>query len=151
MRFGLRHWRARHLIGAWGAYWASLAAVTLGSPALALWRATRGPNGTSSVSASLGDAGVHLEVLRQGVTTWAGSASLGSVIFWTCGPPLLLWLAWLVRRPRRGKGGLASASDPAVLAAQAAPQRGLPAAPADHAMASPRQSEPVRVRRDATR
>lgn len=151
MRFGLRHWRARHIISAWGAYWASLAAFTLGPGALALWRATHGPHATSSVNGSFGDGRFHLEVIRQGITTWTGSASLGAVMFWTCGPPLLLWLAWLVRRPRRGQGGLASASDPAVLAAQAAAQRGLSEPRAGHAMTSPRQSEPVRVRRDEVR
>ena len=29
---------------------------------------------------------------------WTGSASLMSIVLWLCGPPLLLWLLWLVTR-----------------------------------------------------
>jgi len=29
---------------------------------------------------------------------WVGSASLTSIALWIAGPPLLLWLVWLVTR-----------------------------------------------------
>jgi len=29
---------------------------------------------------------------------WTGSASIMSIVLWLCGPPLLLWLLWLVTR-----------------------------------------------------
>jgi len=29
---------------------------------------------------------------------WTGSGSVTSIVLWLCGPPLLLWLLWLVTR-----------------------------------------------------
>jgi hypothetical protein len=145
MRFALRHWRPRHLIGAWGAWWASLALATVGPGVLAAWRATRVVGGHSSMSASFGDGAFHLSVLLDGVTTWAGSASMTSVVLWTCGPPLLLWVAWLARRPRPD-AGLMGATERSVASATARPALSEPS-PADSLR---RQAGPApeRVRRD---
>lgn len=97
----LRHWKPRHLLAAWSAYWAGLMLVTLGPAALAILRVTV-PNGAKgSVSANFGDAGLQLVVKSGEVTTWFGQASVGSVALWLAAPPLLLWLAWLATRPAR--------------------------------------------------
>jgi hypothetical protein len=96
----LRRWRPVHLFLSWLAYWATLAVVTMGPGLLAAWRATRRP-GSGTISASV-DAGVAtFNVIRDGVTTWTGSAGVASIVLWFVGPPVLLWAAWLVSRPRR--------------------------------------------------
>ena len=101
MRFSLRHWRPRHLLLAWGGYWLALLAFALGPAALAVSRMTRGPRGSSSVSANFDDV-IRLTVVDHGATVWAGSASPLTVVLWLTGPPLALWLLWLLARPARG-------------------------------------------------
>jgi len=101
MAFSLAKWRPRHLLAAWSVYWISLALVTLGPAAAAIWRATR-RDGNGSVTASMGDAGLSLTVTaQQGATTlWTGSATLTSLALWIAGPPIALYVAWLMRRRR---------------------------------------------------
>jgi hypothetical protein len=45
----------------------------------------------------MNDGTVSANVVGTGVH-WTGSASLMSIVLWLCGPPLLLWLLWLVTR-----------------------------------------------------
>jgi hypothetical protein len=93
----LRRWRAKHLLLAWVLYWIVLVVVAL-RPAIAMiLRAINAPKGLGSISASVADGMATLTVLATG-QTWTGTASLTSLALWLAGPPLLLWLVWLVTR-----------------------------------------------------
>jgi hypothetical protein len=111
-----RRWRSSHLLLAWTMYWLALIAVTLGRALAAAWRATHADPGHGSINGSITDGLVHVDILRDGVRMWAGSATVGEIVFWFAVPPLLLWLGWLASRPR--DGGVATvraASDRAAL------------------------------------
>jgi hypothetical protein len=99
MAFSLRRLGVGHLLGAWGVYWAGLAAVTLEPFAKWAWELSRIPGAHGSASLSIGDAGVSLVALKDNVTVWSGVAPLSQVALWIAVPPLLLWLAWLALRP----------------------------------------------------
>ena len=93
----LRRWQAKHLLLAWGFYWIVLAVVAL-RPALSMIaRALSGPDGHGSISADVANGIARLNVAFEG-QTWTGSVSLISLALWIAGPPLLLWLVWLVTR-----------------------------------------------------
>ena len=93
----LRRWQARHLLLAWAVYWVLLILVAL-RPGLALAsRALTGPDGHGSISADVGNGLANLRVAFEG-QSWTGSTSLTSLALWIAGPPLLLWLVWLVTR-----------------------------------------------------
>ena len=93
----LRRWRAKHLLLAWVVYWVLLLIVGL-SPALSLVvRALSAPKGLGSISANVGN-GVASLTVSSTAQTWTGSVSLTALAFWIAGPPLLLWLLWLVTR-----------------------------------------------------
>ena len=101
MRSSQRRWRPGHLLLAWIVYWLALVGVTLG-PALALaWRLSR-PGMHGRVSAGFDDRMLHLTVENGLRTVWTGAASVSTVALWLAGPPLLLWIVWLVLQPRRG-------------------------------------------------
>ena len=100
MALSISRWRPKHLLAAWGAYWAGLAAVALGRPALAAMRAAEGFPEGSTVSAGFGDTGLYFSITRAGATVWMASASLLAITLWVTVPPLLLWLVWLATRPR---------------------------------------------------
>lgn len=97
----LREWRPRHLVAAWSTYWAGLAAVTVGPAILAVLRLTTDPDSHGSASAGIDDGIAQVTVVDGAATVWSGSASLGEIGLWIVGPPLLLWIAWLLVRPRR--------------------------------------------------
>ena len=82
------------------AYWVVLASVKLGPAALAIYRATQGPKGSSSVSASFGNGGFSLKVIEKGATTYAASASWLVIAAWIALPPLIGWVAWAVLRKK---------------------------------------------------
>ena len=93
----LRRWRAKHLLLAWVVYWVLLVIVGL-SPALALIvRALNAPKGLGSIGANVGN-GIASLTVSSTAQTWTGSVSLTSLALWIAGPPLLLWLLWLVTR-----------------------------------------------------
>ena len=93
----LRRWRAKHLLLAWVVYWLLLVVVAL-SPALAVViRALNAPKGLGSISANFGNGLASLTVSST-AQTWTGSVSLTALALWLAGPPLLLWLVWLVTR-----------------------------------------------------
>jgi hypothetical protein len=100
MAFGLSDWRPKHLLASWVAYWAAAAAVKL-SPAIATaWRMSRdGPN-QNTISAGFENSTLHLTMVNAGTTVWQGTTDAGTLMLWIVGPPLLLWLAWLVTRKR---------------------------------------------------
>ena len=129
-----RHWRARHLFGAWITYWAALLAVVLGPAALALWRIRNaGPN-TSNASFSFGDKGLEAQVSSLGATLWSGSVSAGTAILALVGPPLLLWLLWVALRPR----GRDAAPDARRMAHPGDAAGALPGAPVEDPLVHPR-------------
>ncbi len=93
--------RFRLLLGTWGTYWLLLAAFGLGPLMLAVLRATSGPNDDkSSINASFGDGVLSINVVNQGTTTYTGSIHFLTAALWIAGPPLLAWLAFLVRARR---------------------------------------------------
>lgn len=71
--------------------------LRLGSGIIAALRVMTGANGHGSISVNMGDGAFTANVVGDGVH-WAGSASVMSIALWLCGPPLLLWLLWLVTR-----------------------------------------------------
>jgi hypothetical protein len=93
----LSRWKARHLLGAWAVYWLALVLVKLGSGILAALRVINGPEGHGRIDANMGDGVLTTNVVGDGVH-WTASASVMSIVLWLCGPPLLLWLLWLVTR-----------------------------------------------------
>ena len=97
----LRRWRPFHLFLSWLAYWVTLGVVTMGPGLLAAWHATREP-ADGTISASFNDGIGTFSVIRDGITTYTASAGLGTIALWFVGPPVLLWVAWLASRPRRG-------------------------------------------------
>jgi hypothetical protein len=95
MRSPLARWKVRHLFGAWLGYWAVLAAATLTPAALAIWKVSgSGAKGTASINA--GDGGLHAIVTMPGSTLWEMSVSLTTVVLAIAGPPLVLWVCWLL-------------------------------------------------------
>ena len=101
MLFSLGKWRPGHLLASWGVYWAGLAAVKLGPALLSIVRVTQLPDGKGGISASFANDLLSLTVTENGATVWEAAAPLAVVSLWVAGPPLLIWLAWLMRRPRR--------------------------------------------------
>ena len=100
----MSRWKARHLLGAWAVYWIALVLVKLGYGLFAdVPRAGRaGGHGKIDVEHERRD--IHAPTSSAIGLHWTGSASLMSIVLWLCGPPLLLWLLWLVTRraPARG-------------------------------------------------
>ena len=99
--FSLERWRPRHLLGAWVAYWAGLVTIKLGSAIATIVRVTGDEASKGSAAAGFGDNAFTLSITEAGRTVYSGQASFASVAMWVAGPPLLLWLAWLLTRPRR--------------------------------------------------
>ena len=95
--FSLSRWRAKHLLGAWVAYWIALFAVTLSPALVATIRAVSGPAGHGKIDVSSDGGSLVARITGDGVA-WSGSTSLASIALWIAGPPLLLWLVWLVTR-----------------------------------------------------
>jgi hypothetical protein len=44
---------------------------------------------------------LSLAVQELGKTTWSGSVGVLPAVLWCSVPPLVLWLLWLVARPKR--------------------------------------------------
>ncbi len=150
----LRTWRPPHILAAWGTYLAGLAAVTFGPAALEVSRFAGDPARPGTVSAGIDDGVAYLTVVEGATTVWSGTTSLGAMALWVAGPPLLLWLAWLILRPRLGAAGagiqVSQPADAGSSAAGAKP-RELPEPRVDHVAMDARrtrQSEQVRDRTD---
>ena len=88
------------LVGGTIAYWIVVAAGKLSPAALAIYRATRGPKGSSSVNASFGNGGLALNVIERGVTTFTASTSLLVIAAWIALPPLIGWIVWASLRKK---------------------------------------------------
>ena len=130
MKLSFRRRRPAQLLLAWCTYWLGLALVVLGRPAYQVWRMSRRPGAEGSVSADVEDAVATLRVVVDGATTWSGAASVPAILFWLVGPPLLLWVLWLLLH-RRGE-----APEPAA----------TPAAPTAPALPPPPAEMPDRAR-----
>jgi hypothetical protein len=115
VKLSLANWRSTHVLGAWAAYWLALLAVTLGPALIQLWPVISAPDAKGSASANIGDGRATLTVIDAGSTVWTGSASLGSIAFWLTVPPLVLWLLWLIQRPRRANASTVTETAPAEL------------------------------------
>lgn len=100
MELSLRRWKPGQLLLGWAAYWAGLVGVTLSPAIAATWRATHLPEAHGSVSASFDNANLSYSVIEDGVKTWVGTTSITTALLWVVGPPLLLWLVWLIVRER---------------------------------------------------
>ena len=95
MRSPLARWKVRHLVASWVAYWTVLAAATLPPAARALLKVSRdGAHGSANVA--VGDAGLHASITLAGVTVWDATIAVSTLVLWIAGPPLLLWLSWLI-------------------------------------------------------
>ena len=109
MKLSLRSWRPRHLLAAWCAYWAGLVLVTLWPAIAAGWRMSQQPHGKGTVSGGFGDGAFNATIVDSGKTTWTGSISALHLALLIAGPPLVLWLIWLMRASRTNNAGEASA------------------------------------------
>ena len=87
--------RLRMLFPAWIVYWALIGIIKLGPAVGAIWRATRGHEGTGSVSLNYGDGAFKLTVNSLGNQIYSGSVTPIALAFRVAGPPLIVWLAWL--------------------------------------------------------
>lgn len=92
-------WGWRSLVGAWGVYWAGLAAVTLGPFGAYLWKLTRLSGHQATVSLSAGDAGIQLTSMRDGATAFTTTWGIAPFALWLTLPPLAIWVLWLALRP----------------------------------------------------
>lgn len=112
MAFSIRRLGVGHLLGAWGAYWAGLAGITLAPFARWVWDLNQSPGQHGSANVSIGDAGVTLTALTDNVVVYSGAAPLWQVALWIAVPPLLIWLVWLALRPSRTERESLSTSAP---------------------------------------
>jgi hypothetical protein len=92
MRLSLARLRPLHVALLTMAYWLGLAVVKLGPAIVAAWRVSRLPPNHGSISAGLENTLLRVSIAIDGVAVWAGSVSLGALIAWVVGPPLLLAL-----------------------------------------------------------
>ena len=100
MELSLRRWKPGELLLGWGAYWAGLVGIALGPAIRASWHATRLPEGHGSINASFNNGTLSYEVIAEGAKTFVGTTPLSTAILWIVGPPLVLWLVWLIVRER---------------------------------------------------
>jgi hypothetical protein len=100
MELSMRRWKTGQLLLGWGAYWAGLIGIAAGPAIRATWHATHLPDGHGSVNAGVNDGVLRYEVIAEGVKTWVGTVPLSTMFLWLIGPPLLLWLVWLLVRER---------------------------------------------------
>lgn len=123
MELSLRRWKPGQLLLGWVAYWAGLVGVTLSPAIAASWRATRLPEGHGNISAAFGNSTLSYTVIEDGVKTFAGSTSMTTALLWVAGPPLVLWLIWLLVRERPGTTmrSVADASNAGALSPGAGP------------------------------
>jgi hypothetical protein len=101
MQLSLRSWKPGQMLASWGVYWAGLIGVGLGPAIAAGFGATRLPEGHGSIEASVSNGTLSYAVIEDGVKTFTTTLQLSTAMLWVVGPPLLLWLVWLLVRRRR--------------------------------------------------
>jgi hypothetical protein len=67
------------------------------------------PHGKGSVFGGFGDGSFTATIVDSGKTTWTGSITAMHLALLVAGPPLLLWLIWLMRASRTNNAGEATA------------------------------------------
>ena len=82
---------------AWIVYWVLLIGVSMHSVLRGAMRALNAPHGLGSISASV-DSGNFVFKASVGASSWTQATSLTTMALWFAGPPLLLFLVWLVTR-----------------------------------------------------
>jgi hypothetical protein len=100
MKVQRKHWRPRHLFGAWCAYWVGLLLVKLGPAIAAGWRISQEANTHASANASFANDAISVTIIDAGRTTWAGSTTILQLVLLVAVPPLILWLIWMVGAAR---------------------------------------------------
>lgn len=100
MLASLRRWRPVHLLAAWLVYWVALGTVTLIPPVLAFLRIPRGTGDHASVNLGFGDGVFTASVKHFDRVMWGGSIHLLALALLVAGPPLALFVAWIVARRR---------------------------------------------------
>jgi hypothetical protein len=93
----LRRWQAKHLLLAWIVYWIALIAVGLHAAIGAALGAVNAPSGHGTIGLSVDGGNLHMKVTTDD-RVWTGTTSLMAAALWFAGPPLLLFLVWLVTR-----------------------------------------------------
>ena len=96
----LKGWRPRTLVASWIVYWILLGAISLGPAVAAIIKATRAGEDKGDVSISLGNV-ISLIVHLDGQPIYSGSATFIGLALAIAGPPLLLYVLWLMQRPQR--------------------------------------------------
>jgi hypothetical protein len=101
--FRMERWSAGALLGSWVAYWVALVSVSVGPGIVRGFHLVREKGNHGRISASIDGARLIFDVHDTGGgAAWAFSSSFATVLAWVAIPPLVLWLAWLLSRPRRG-------------------------------------------------
>lgn len=108
----LRDWKARHLLGIWSAYWVALLVAAALPAARVVVPLLQDPRSHGSVSMRYAEGSLAFTATRSATEVWIGSVSLVAAALWIALPPLALWLAWLVRRPRGARPPLPHAPPP---------------------------------------
>lgn len=123
MELSIRRWKPGQLLLSWGAYWVGLITATMGPAIRETWRATQLPEGHGNVSASFNNTTLSYTVIEDGVKTINASAPMSTILLWVVGPPLLLWLVWLLvrQRPADRERAVGSGSSNAALPAGSSP------------------------------
>ena len=111
MALRFRDWRAGHLLASWAAWWVLLTAATLGNAVRTFASFSGAPGTKQSVAAGFSNGSLKLTIMDGAKTAWEGSTSVTALVLWVAGPPLALWVAWLLTRPSRA----ASAREQALL------------------------------------
>jgi hypothetical protein len=86
-----------------------LAFFTLWPAIAAGWRISQQAHGNASASAGFSNDIINATILDSGKTTWAGSITAVHLALLIAGPPLILWLIWLMRASRTNNAGEAGA------------------------------------------
>ena len=68
------------------------------------------PDAHGNITAGVTNGLFELAITASDGTVVERSVALMSMLLWVAGPPLLLWLAWLLTRPRRTEVGVASSA-----------------------------------------
>jgi hypothetical protein len=76
-----RQWRASHLFRSWAVYWVALLAVAGWRPVVEYWR-------------------ISHSATKHGTVNFTYSGGMLPLALWIAGPPLALFVVWLVTRSR---------------------------------------------------
>ena len=61
--------------------------------------------GRSLIACSVSDGIVSANMVDTGRTVWAGSVPFGHLVLLVAGPPLVIWLVWLIGAARTNNAG----------------------------------------------